>query len=95
MKHHDVRRPIGKCKGCSLNSRTSCSAGLEPFLVWSNGRCRHYGNVALLEEQLRRPGLSGAKLAYELRRQKAVAAASCISHSSRMLSYGKFANMPR
>jgi hypothetical protein len=72
MKHHDACRPIGKCKGCCLNLRTVCAAGLLPKDQWRHGRCNRYGDAALLAELRDRPGPSGAKLAYLKRRQRAV-----------------------
>ena len=40
MKHHAAGRPIGKCKGCCLNMRTFCAAGMEPKSDWDRGRSR-------------------------------------------------------
>jgi hypothetical protein len=71
MKHHAPVRPIGKCKGCCLNMRTFCAAGLEPKAQWSKGRCKSLNDQSLLEAYLHRPPPSGAKAAKLSRRAKA------------------------
>ncbi|HUU59637.1 MAG TPA: hypothetical protein VMZ50_08840 [Phycisphaerae bacterium] len=71
MKHHDAGRPIGKCKGCCLNLRTYCAAGLSPKLLWSRGRCAHYGDNDLLQAVESRGGPEGATLARRQRQAKA------------------------
>ena len=71
MKHHDPRRPIGKCKGCCLNFRTLCAAGLEPKAQWDTGRCTHYGDARLLLTPPDRVEPTGAKLARARRKAKA------------------------
>ena len=74
MKHHDPARPIGKCKGCCLNSRSRCAAGLHPKLQWSRGRCTYYGDRALLERTRAQPLAAGAKLARRRRQARATIA---------------------
>jgi hypothetical protein len=76
MKHHDALRPIARCKGCCLNQKTRCAAGLHPKERWAHGRCKHYDDKALLAEILRRPEPSGAKQARLVRQAKAVANAT-------------------
>ncbi len=71
MKHHSAGRPIGKCKGCCLNLRTVCAAGLEPKAEWSRGRCRRYGDEAALEAYRKAAPPEGAKAAKLVRRAKA------------------------
>ena len=77
MKHHDPLRPVGKCKGCCLNLRTRCAAGLLPKNQWDNGNCKQYGNTQLLCEVLRTGRLSEArfavKFARQIRKAKAIA----------------------
>jgi len=84
MKHHDPLHPIGKCKGCPLNMRTYCAAGLMPKRQWDRGRCRHYGNDGLLDQILSRPEPTGAKQARLQRRAKAIATA-CWPHYNGLL----------
>ncbi len=71
MKHHDARRPVGKCKGCCLNSRTACAAGLEPRSQMSHGYCTHYNDLMLLAQAMAAPQPQGARLAKDRRRQAA------------------------
>lgn len=72
MKHHANGRPIGKCKGCCLNLRRICAAGLEPKTVWSRGRCKRYNDQALLAASARPDPPVGAKAAKNRRRRKAI-----------------------
>ena len=90
MKHHDASRPIGKCKGCCLNFKTYCRAGLEPKAVWDRGRCKHHGDGDLLERLQQAPGPRGAKLA---RRQRQVRARRRATepHHNEVLDPGKLA----
>ena len=90
MKHHDVYRPVGKCKGCCLNLRTYCAAGLPPKDQWDGRRCKHYGDAVLLKDIQRRPGPSGAKLA-RLRRKAKAEAAATEPHHDGVLDPGKMA----
>lgn len=76
MKHHDPSRPIGKCKGCCLNARTRCEAGLLPKNLWSRGRCRHFGNAELLAEIRAQPEPAGARRARRARQARAALAAT-------------------
>jgi hypothetical protein len=71
MKHHDPARPVGKCKGCCLNMRTYCAAGLLPKQEWSRGRCRHHNDRALLRRMATQPAPAGAKLARRQRKARA------------------------
>ena len=71
MKHHDPAHPVGKCKGCCLNLRTSCAAGFLPKMRWSRGRCSDYGDRALLEQVSNKAAPEGATLARGRRRAKA------------------------
>ncbi len=73
MKHRSADRPIGKCKGCSLNMRTFCAAGLEPKAEWDRGRCRKLNDAAALEAFLNASPPEGAKAAKLQRRAKAAA----------------------
>lgn len=72
MKHHAAGRPIGKCKGCCLNMRTFCAAGMEPKSEWDRGRCRSQDDAAVLESFYRPVPLTGGKAAKLARRRKAV-----------------------
>ena len=94
MKHHDALRPIGKCKGCCLNRKARCAAGLAPKAQWDHGRCKYYGDEALLAELLKRPSPSGAKLARLKRRAKAVEKASQ-PHYNGVLDPGKMTGRAR
>jgi hypothetical protein len=71
MKHHARERPIGKCKGCCLNMRTFCAAGLEPKNQWNKGRCKNRNDRSLLEVFQNPPALTGAKAAKLSRRARA------------------------
>jgi hypothetical protein len=73
MKHHSADRPIGKCKGCCLNMRTFCAAGLQPKAEWSRRRCRKWNDQAALEAFLNPVPPEGAKAAKLERRAKAAA----------------------
>jgi len=71
MKHHDSFRPIGKCKGCCLNLKIACAAGLEPKAQWNHGRCNHYGKEEVVASAYK-PVLTGAKLSRAKRRARAL-----------------------
>ena len=72
MKHHASGRPVGKCKGCCLNMRLFCAAGLEPKTQWSSkGRCGSYGDQELLRSFMQAAPLTGAKAAKLQRRIRA------------------------
>ncbi len=71
MKHHSAERPIGKCKGCCLNMRTFCAAGLKPKAAWGRGRCRKLNDQSALEAFLNAAPPGGAKAAKLQRRAKA------------------------
>ena len=75
MKHHDALRPIGRCKGCSLNLRRTCAAALEPKVQWSKGQCPSFGNQEILT-QTSKFALSGAKFSRLLRRSQALQASA-------------------
>ena len=75
MKRHDSSRPIGKCRGCELNMRTFCAAGLEPHTEWDGGRCR-FRNRGLAEVTSSRLAPVGAKAAKEQRRARATVLAT-------------------
>jgi hypothetical protein len=90
MKHRDALRPIGKCKGCCLNFKTHCRAGLEPKATWDRGRCKHYGDWDLLERLQRAPAPEGAKLARR-RRQQLARQAATEPHHNAVLDPGKMA----
>ena len=83
MKHHDARRPVGKCKGCCLNFKSLCAAGFEPKIQIRHGSCSHYNDMALLDRVLNRPRLEGIHLARSLRRQEAARAASTPHYSGK------------
>jgi len=70
MKHQQHCRPIGKCRGCELNMRTFCAAGLEPKAEWDRGRCRSR-NRLFSDTASFVPVLAGAKAAKQQRRLKA------------------------
>lgn len=76
MKHHAAGRPIGKCKGCCLNMRSFCAAGLEPKSEWSRGRCRSQDDAAVLEAFYRPSPATGEKAAKLARRAKAAQTAT-------------------
>jgi len=94
MKHHDVCRPIGKCKGCCLNFKTYCLAGLEPINQWDRGRCRSYGDAGLMDRILHQPAPTGAKLTRLRRRTRAKALAG-VPHYNGVLDPGKMAGRAR
>jgi len=52
MSRHVGGKPISKCKGCCLNMRTFCAAGLEPRQEWSKGTCKVRNNYSILENYL-------------------------------------------
>lgn len=74
MKHHATGRPIGKCKGCCLNFRRVCAAGVDPKEQWSGGRCASYDDRELLDQCLNPAPVTGAKAAKLKRRARAIAA---------------------
>ena len=76
MKHHDSLRPIGKCKGCCLNLRVRCAAGLAPKVQWDHGRCKSYNDTALLRRLQQESEPTGAKQAKVTRRAQAIAKAA-------------------
>jgi len=94
MKHHDPRRPIGRCKGCCLNMRTFCAAGVEPKATWDTGRCKHYGDAELLAAVKDSLPPTGARRARIARRAKARAARSEPHHDG-VLDPGKMAGRMR
>jgi len=94
MKHHDLHRPIGKCKGCCLNLKASCAAGMLPKDAWARGRCRHYGDAELLEAIQQRPAPTGAELA-RLRRKAVAAREATKPHYNGVLDPSKMAGVAR
>ena len=94
MKHHDALRPIGKCKGCCLNRKTSCAAGLEPKAQWDHGKCKHFNDFELLEKISSQPPPTGAKLA-RLRRQGRADLDATYPHHNGVLDPGKMAGRAR
>ncbi len=76
MKHHSVGRPVGKCKGCCLNMRTSCAAGVDPKFSWEKGRCKSMDDRALLAVFMNPLPATGAKAAKLERKARAVLAAA-------------------
>jgi len=76
MKHHAAGRPVGKCKGCCLNMRTMCAAGLDPKSEWDRGRCRGHNDASVLEAYYQPVPPTGAKFAKLARRTRAVARAT-------------------
>jgi hypothetical protein len=90
MKHHDAFRPIGKCKGCCLNQKTRCAAGLEPKAQWSRRRCRSFDDQELLARLQYQSEPTGAKLARR-RRQTAADQADTHPHYNGVLDPGKMA----
>ena len=85
MKHHVKERPIGKCKGCCLNGRMFCAAGLEPKGRWSQGRCHRRHDGSLLERFYRPMPLTGAKASHQARRVAAARNGPVPHHDGRML----------
>jgi len=71
MKLRRRTRPIGKCKGCCLNLRTCCAAGLEPKAEWDHGPCRMWNDESLLERFLASKSPTGAQAARRARRTRA------------------------
>ncbi|MHC4981966.1 MAG: hypothetical protein ACYTF6_02215 [Planctomycetota bacterium] len=90
MKSAKSPRPIGKCKGCCLNYKTFCKAGLAPKAQWNTGRCKHYDDRELLEKILNRPQPTGAHAA-RLRRKAKAAKAATEPHHNGVLDPGKMA----
>ena len=76
MKLRRRPRPIGKCKGCCLNLRTLCAAGLEPKAEWDHGPCRFWNDESLLERFLASKSPTGAEAARRTRRAKAASTKS-------------------
>ena len=72
MKHHAKGRPIGKCRGCCLNTQGLCAAGLDPKTEWARGRCRCLNDGSILDRYYHPVPLAGAKAARRARRAKAV-----------------------
>jgi len=81
MKHHDAARPIGKCKGCCLNMKTFCAAGLQPKAEWARKRCRQFNDRAVLEAYRSSAPPEGAKAAKLRRRSRATTAATEPHHN--------------
>ena len=90
MKHHDDGRPIGKCKGCCLNYKTICAAGLGPKHQWRHGRCNRYGDAKLLAEVLEKTDPVGSELA-RLKRKAKAAEAGTSPHHNEVLDPAKMA----
>jgi hypothetical protein len=90
MKHRVPDRPIGKCKGCCVNSKFRCLGGFQPKEMWRHGRCKHYGDAGLLEAILSKPQPTGAKLAYLERKARATLTAT-VPHYNGVLDPGKMA----
>ncbi|HUS47710.1 MAG TPA: hypothetical protein VM098_06300 [Phycisphaerae bacterium] len=90
MKKHRLAHPIGKCKGCCLNFKTFCRAGLIPKDEWDRGRCRHYDDKGLLEQALNQPPPTGAHAA-RLERQARAARMGTEPHHNGVLDPGKMA----
>ena len=80
MKLRTRERPIGKCKGCCLNLRTVCAAGLEPKTEWDRGRCRAHNDELLLARFQEPAPATGAKAARQSRRAKAAMARTVPHH---------------
>ena len=90
MKHRSPGRPIGKCKGCCLNLRTACAAGLEPKVQWDRHRCKFYNDEQLLAKAQDAPPPTGTKLA-RLQRKARAQEASSAPHYNGVLDPGKMA----
>lgn len=90
MKHRDPLRPIGKCKGCCLNFKTHCKAGLAPKATWDHSRCKHYGDMAMLQAMAAVSPPEGAHLA-KLRRKARASATAAEPHYNGVLDPGKMA----
>ncbi len=93
MKHHDSFRPVGECKGCCLNLRKACMAGLQPKEAWRH-RCKHYGDLGFLLRLSSQPAPSGAKLARLERKTRALQLAGT-PHWNGVLDPGKMAGRSR
>jgi len=81
MKHHQWGRPVGKCKGCCLNRRTFCAAGVDPKTEWDRGRCRSLNDQDLLEAFRAAEPAQGAKAAKLVRRARAAQTRSEMHHN--------------
>jgi len=90
MKSPHSPRPIGKCKGCCLNYKKFCKAGLFPKAEWNKGRCKHYNDKELLEKILIAPAPTGARAA-RLKRKARAASAATEPHHNGVLDPGKMA----
>ena len=66
---------VPKCRGCELNRRSFCAAGLEPYTEWDGGRCR-LRNCGLAEVISSRFVPVGARAAKEQRRARATVLAT-------------------
>lgn len=88
MKHHASGRPIGKCKGCPLNSRTLCLARLEPRDVWRKGRCHAPQDPQLMDALTHPAPVTGAKAAKLVRRLKAHEVATTDHHNGQYVPGG-------
>lgn len=74
MKHRCPERPIGKCRGCCLNAKSNCMAGLEPREEWERGKCRHFNDLTLMDAIETAPPPTGAHLAKLQRKTRALQA---------------------
>jgi hypothetical protein len=84
MKHHSSGRPIGKCKGCCLNLKRICAAGLDPKSQWKKGRCRDFGDSRMLEAFLHPAAPTGAKAARLQRKARALVGGTQPHHDGQL-----------
>lgn len=85
MKHRASGRPIGKCKGCCLNRRTSCAGGLEPKDQWDRGKCSSFDDFLILEKLAAAAPPTGAKAAKLARRRRAAFAGTTRHHNGQVM----------
>jgi hypothetical protein len=71
MHSRNSGKPIGKCKGCPLNLKKRCAVFSNPFEMWQKGKCRGYGDEALLAEHVAAQAAVDAKQAKAARRETA------------------------
>jgi len=71
MRSHDLRKPIGKCKGCPLNLKKRCGLFDHPREKWAKGKCNGYMNEQLYAQYLEQQAEPPKRTLKEIRQEKA------------------------
>ena len=87
MHSNTDKKPIGKCKGCPLNQKSSCAVFLYPHKEWSHGHCKGYMNVALYTHYLDERMQVQEKSHKEIRQEK-MAALRTVEHQDGIMNPG-------